>query len=232
MKSTDEFRNRQGDDTQPLAFQSLRPQQEYFADGMSRRSSTALSRFKSLFVIARNSSFTFKDKSVDINEVGPRLGVRYILEGSVRKAWAKVRVTGQLADAVTCAGRIGLSVTRQAYLRPLDEVTIAVVSVIAQRLFFEGMAMTTRRRPENLTDTISISVPCSSTTERPAKGWPRVIRLVDRALERDPWSRLWQVSLTRITSCLATRPILCSSIRKQFGLLAWHCAPTTMIQKR
>ena len=64
---------------------------------------TALSRFKRLFVIARNSSFTFKGKAVDVKEVGHRLGVRYILEGSVRKASGKIRVTGQLVDAVTGA---------------------------------------------------------------------------------------------------------------------------------
>ena len=62
---------------------------------------TALSRFKWLFVIARNSSFTFKGKAVDVKEVGRRLGVRYVLEGSVRKASGKVRITGQLIEAVT-----------------------------------------------------------------------------------------------------------------------------------
>ena len=78
-------------------------EQEYFADGMVEEITTALSRFKSLFVIARNSSFTFKCKAVDIEEVGRRLGVRYVLEGSVRKAAGKVRITGQLIDAVTGA---------------------------------------------------------------------------------------------------------------------------------
>ena len=65
------------------------PEQEYFADGMVEEIITALSRFKWLFVIARNSSFTFKGKAVDIKEVGRRLGVRYVLEGSVRKALGK-----------------------------------------------------------------------------------------------------------------------------------------------
>src|SRR5262249_10898990 len=71
-----------------LAFQNMSgdPEQEYFADGMVEEIITALSRFKSLFVIARNSSFTFKGRAVDIKEVGRRLGVRYVLEGSVRKA--------------------------------------------------------------------------------------------------------------------------------------------------
>jgi adenylate cyclase len=88
-----------------LPFQNMSgdPEQEYFADGMVEEIITALSRFKSLFVIARNSSFTFKGKAVDVKEVGRRLGVRYVLEGSVRKASEKVRITGQLIDAVTGA---------------------------------------------------------------------------------------------------------------------------------
>jgi len=77
--------------------------QEYFADGIVEEITTALSRFKSLFVIARNSNFTFNGKAVDIKEVGRRLGVRYVLEGSVRKAARKVRIAGQLIDAVTGA---------------------------------------------------------------------------------------------------------------------------------
>jgi len=88
-----------------LPFQNMSgdPEQEYFADGMVEEITTALSRFKWLFVIARNSSFTFKGKAVDVKEVGRRLGVRYVLEGSVRKASGKVRITGQLIDAATGA---------------------------------------------------------------------------------------------------------------------------------
>jgi TolB-like protein len=77
------------------------PEQEYFADGMVEDIITALSRFKSLFVIARNSSFTYKGKAVDTKQVGRELGVRYVLEGSVRKAGHKVRITGQLIEAAT-----------------------------------------------------------------------------------------------------------------------------------
>ena len=78
----------------PFENMSGDPEQEYFADGMVEEIITALSRFKWLFVIARNSSFTFKGKAVDIKEVGRRLGVRYVLEGSVRKASGKVRIAG------------------------------------------------------------------------------------------------------------------------------------------
>jgi adenylate cyclase len=87
----------------PFENMSGDPEQEYFADGMVEEITTALSRFKWLFVIARNSSFTFKGRAVDIKEVGRRLGVRYVLEGSVRKASGKVRIAGQLIDAITGA---------------------------------------------------------------------------------------------------------------------------------
>jgi TolB-like protein/Tfp pilus assembly protein PilF len=84
-----------------LPFQNMSgdPEQEYFADGMVEDIITALSRTKALFVIARNSSFSYKGKSPDIRQVGRELGVRYVLEGSVRKAGARIRITGQLIDA-------------------------------------------------------------------------------------------------------------------------------------
>ena len=172
-----------------LPFQNMSgdPEQEYFADGMVEEITTALSRFKWLFVIARNSSFTFKGKAVDIKEVGRRLGVRYVLEGSVRKASGKVRITGQLIDAVT-----GTHIWVDRFERDLtdifalqDEVTVAVVSAIQPKLLQTEIAMATRQRPENLT-----AYDCylrarqqfySSTREAVAE----TIRLADRALELD-----------------------------------------------
>jgi TolB-like protein/class 3 adenylate cyclase len=85
----------------PFANMSGDPEQEYFADGMVEEIITALSRIRWLFVIARNSSFTYKGRAVDVKEVGRELGVRYVLEGSVRKAGTRVRITGQLIDALT-----------------------------------------------------------------------------------------------------------------------------------
>ena len=85
----------------PFANLSSDPEQEYFADGMVEDIITGLSRSRSLFVIARNSTFTYKGKAVDIKQVGRELGVRYVLEGSVRKAGNRVRITGQLIDAET-----------------------------------------------------------------------------------------------------------------------------------
>jgi len=88
-----------------LPFQNMSgdPEQEYFADGMVEDIITALSQFKSLFVIARNSSFTYKGRAADIKQVGRELGVRYVLEGSVRKAGNRVRINGQLIEAATGA---------------------------------------------------------------------------------------------------------------------------------
>src|SRR5215472_2640691 len=137
----------------PFENMSGDPEQEYFADGMVEEIITALSRFKRLFVIARNSSFTFKGKAVDIKVVGRRLGVRYVLEGSVRKASGKVRISGQLIDAVTGAhiwvDRLERDQTDIFALQ--DEVTVAVVSAIQPKLLQTEIAMATRRRPGNLT---------------------------------------------------------------------------------
>jgi len=85
----------------PFANMSGDPEQEYFADGMVEEIITALSRIKWLFVIARNSSFTYKGQAVDLKQVGRELGVRYVLEGSARKAAGRVRITAQLIDAFT-----------------------------------------------------------------------------------------------------------------------------------
>src|SRR5580704_2294479 len=87
--------------TLPFANMSGDPEQEYFADGMVEEIITALSRIRWLFVIARNSSFSYKGQSPDVKQVGRELGVRYLLEGSVRKGGRQVRITAQLIDAVT-----------------------------------------------------------------------------------------------------------------------------------
>src|SRR5205085_3220681 len=88
-----------------LPFQNMSgdPEQEYFADGIVEDITSAIARLPWLFVIARNSSFTYKGKSVDVKQVGRDLGVRYVLEGSVRKAGGRVRITGQLIDTTTGA---------------------------------------------------------------------------------------------------------------------------------
>jgi adenylate cyclase len=172
----------------PFENMSGDPEQEYFADGMVEEIITALSRFKWLFVIARNSSFTFKGRAVDIKEVGRSLGVRYVLEGSVRKASGKVRVTGQLIDAVTgahlWADRFERDLTDVFALQ--DEVTVAVVSAIQPKLLQTEIAMAARRRPENLTayDCYLRAMQQSYLLTR--EGQTEAIRLAHRALELDP----------------------------------------------
>src|SRR6516164_6848222 len=172
----------------PFENMSGDPEQEYFADGMVEEIITALSRFKLLFVIARNSSFTFKGKAVDVKEVGRRLGVRYVLEGSVRKAAGKVRIAGQLIDATTgahlWADRFERELTDVFALQ--DEVTAAVVSAIQPKLLQTEIAMAERRRPENLSayDLFLRALPQSYLRTR--EGYTEVIRLANRALELDP----------------------------------------------
>jgi adenylate cyclase len=188
----------------PFENMSGDPEQEYFADGMVEEIITALSRFKWLFVIARNSSFTFKGRAVDIKEVGRKLGVRYVLEGSVRKASGKVRIAGQLIDAVTgahmWADRFERDLTDIFALQ--DEVTVAVVSAIEPRLLQTEIGLAARRRPENLTaydfylramqQLYSIVPPGNSQVAVPAggritrEGLAEAIRLAHRALELDP----------------------------------------------
>jgi adenylate cyclase len=173
-----------------MPFQNMSgdPEQEYFADGMVEEIITALSRFKWLFVIARNSSFTFKGKAVDVKRVGRELGVRYVLEGSVRKAAGKVRITGQLIDAVTGAhlwvDRFERDLTDVFALQ--DDVTVAVVSAIQPKLLQTEIGMAARRRPENLTayDFYLRALPQFYLTTR--EGVAEALRLAHRALELDP----------------------------------------------
>src|SRR5665213_16552 len=137
-----------------LPFQNMSgdPEQEYFADGMVEDIITALSHFRNLFVIARNSSFTYKGRAVDVKQVGRELGVRQVLEGSVRKAAGKVRITGQLIDAGTgvhlWADRFDGSVDDIFELQ--DQVTSSVVNAIAPKLEQAEIERAKRKPTENL----------------------------------------------------------------------------------
>jgi len=137
-----------------LPFQNMSgdPEQEYFADGMVEDIITALSRFRSLFVIARNSSFTYKGQAVDVKQAGRDLGVRYVLEGSVRKAGNRIRITGQLIDAVT-----GAHLWAERYDRDLsnifalqDEIAASVAGVIEPALAAAEQQRVLRKPPERL----------------------------------------------------------------------------------
>jgi adenylate cyclase len=137
-----------------LPFQNMSgdPEQEYFADGMVEDIITALSRFKSLFVIARNSSFTYKGRAVDIKQVGRELGVRYVLEGSVRKGGNRMRITAQLIDATS-----GAHVWADRYDRDpsdifavQDEMTASVAGIIEPALADAEQQRVLRKPPDSL----------------------------------------------------------------------------------
>jgi adenylate cyclase len=136
----------------PFTNMSGDPEQEYFTDGVTEDIITELSRFQSLLVIARNSSFTYKGKAVDIKQVGKELGVRYVLEGSIRKAANRIRVTAQLIDTLT-----GSHIWAEKYDRVLEdifavqeEVTECIVGAIAPQVD-AAETLRSRRRPGNLT---------------------------------------------------------------------------------
>jgi adenylate cyclase len=172
----------------PFENMSGDPEQEYFADGMVEEIITALSRFKSLFVIARNSSFTFKGKAVDIKDVGRRLGVRYVLEGSVRKASGKVRITGQLIDAVTgahiWADRFEGSLEDIFDLQ--DQVSASVVGAIAPKLEQAEIERAKRKPTESLDayDLYLRGIAC--VYQYTKKGFKGALHLFYRAIELDP----------------------------------------------
>jgi TolB-like protein/class 3 adenylate cyclase len=136
----------------PFTNMSGDPEQDYFADGMVDDIITALSHFKALFVIARNSSFTYKGRAVDVKQVGRELGVRYVLEGSVRKSANRVRITGQLVDTATGAhlwadrfdGGLGDIFDLQ------DQVTESVVGAIAPAVEKAEIERAKRKPTESL----------------------------------------------------------------------------------
>ncbi|MEN3343077.1 MAG: adenylate cyclase [Actinomycetota bacterium] len=137
-----------------LSFTNLSgdPEQSYFADGMVEDIITGLSRIKWIFVIARNSSFAYRGKAIDVKQVGRELGVRYVLEGSVRKSGNRVRITAQLIDAGT-----GTHIWADQYDRALDdifavqdELTISVVGVIEPTLRRAEIERARRKRPDSL----------------------------------------------------------------------------------
>ncbi len=162
------------------------PEQDYFADGMVDEITTALSRFKSLFVIARNSSFTYKGRAVDIKQVGRELGVRYVVEGSVRKSAGKVRITGQLIDAMTGAhlwsDRFEGDLSDVFALQ--DEVTVNVVSAIQPKLLQTEMDLAARR-PNNLS-AYDLCLRAQHQQSWTRGGSAESLRLASRALEIDP----------------------------------------------
>ena len=136
----------------PFTNMSGEPEQEYFSDGISEDIITALSKLRWFFVIARNSSFIYKGKSVHMKQVAEELGVRYVVEGSVRKSGDRVRITAQLNDVVT-----GSHIWAERYDRGLadvfavqDEITESIVSSIQPQLYAAENFRAQRKPPDNL----------------------------------------------------------------------------------
>ena len=173
----------------PFTNLSSDPEQEYFADGMVDDIITALSHFKALFVIARNSSFTYKGRAVDVKQVGREVGVRYVLEGSVRKAANRVRITGQLVDTATGAhlwadrfdGGLGDVFDLQ------DQVTESVVGAIAPALEKAEIERAKRKPTESL-DAYALYLRGSAKLYQVAsrQANEEALRLFNSAIELDP----------------------------------------------
>jgi TolB-like protein len=192
---------RQGRDPEPsvltdsrsivvLPFQNISsdPEQEYFADGIVEDIIAGLSRIKWLLVIARNSSFVYKGRPIDVKQVARDLGVRYVLEGSVRKAADRVRINVQLIEAET-----GVHLWVERYERQLqdifvlqDEITMCVLGAIEPSLRKAEMERVKRKRPDSLDayDLVLRAMPFANT--HIAEDTPMAIPLLQKALELDP----------------------------------------------
>jgi adenylate cyclase len=171
----------------PFANMSGDPEQEYFADGMVEEIITALSRIRWLFVIARNSSFTYKGKAVDVKQVGRELGVRYILEGSVRKAGGRVRITAQLIDATSgahlWADRFDGALEDVFDLQ--DKVALSVAGVIEPTLQVAETARSANRPTKDLA-AYDLCLRAYAMARLSSGQVPQALCLLERAIERDP----------------------------------------------
>ncbi len=163
------------------------PDQEYFSDGITEDIITELSRFRELFVIARNSSFSYKGKQVKVQEIGRDLGVAYIVEGSVRKAGSRIRITAQLIEAES-----GNHIWADRYDRELedifdlqDEITQTIVALLPVRLH-NALVETMRRKPSENLSAYDHFLHGRWLFDRTAGQDPKALDLLKQAIEIDP----------------------------------------------
>jgi TolB-like protein len=173
-----------------LPFQNMSevPGQDYFADGMVEDIITALSRIRRLFVIARNSTFTYKGRAVDVKQVGKELGVSYLLEGSVRRVGNRIRITAQLLDATSAAHLWAdrFDGTIEDVFELQDNVASSVAGVIEPTLEMEEYRRSTRRPTDDLTAYDLYLQARFAPDSVSREGTMRALELVERALQRDP----------------------------------------------
>jgi TolB-like protein len=172
-----------------LPFQNMSgdPEQEYFADGMVEEITTALARIPWLFVVARNSSFTFKGQAVNVQQVGRELGVRYVLEGSVRKAAGRVRIAGQLIDAVSAAHLWAdhFDGSLEDVFELQDKVAFSVAGVIEPTLQAAETARSSGRSTQDLT-AYDLYLRAYAMVLASTRQTPEALGLMEQAIERDP----------------------------------------------
>jgi TolB-like protein len=199
----------------PFSNLSGNPEQDYFADGVVDDIITGLARVASIFVSARNSSFTYKGRPVDVKEVGRELGVRYVVEGSVRKIGRHIRVSSQMVDTST-----GAHVWVERYDRSSDdlfalqdELALSIVGAVAPSVRRAESLRVKRKRPENLDaydlvlraqPDVDSGMPCRVT---------KALHLLDRALELEPEYALAHGNAAMCYHCLFLRAGLRESDR-------------------
>jgi adenylate cyclase len=173
-----------------LPFQNMSgdPEQEYFADGIVEEITTAIARFPWLFVIARNSSFTYKGKAVDVRQVARELGVRYVLEGSVRKAGNRVRITGQLIDTTTAAHIWAdrFDGTLDDIFELQDQIASSVAGAIEPKLRQSEIERASRKRTESLDAYDLYLRALAQVYKRTRESLTEALLLARRAHELDP----------------------------------------------